>query len=284
MNAEDEIVDAIRAAGFTPQSTVFLGGWRTGRATYRVTLTDGTELKARRHQGATRGARAAEFTRALASPAFPAPLAVVGRVTIEAWVSGATVTERRLDRALVDDAAALLARLHTVSSLPGRRVRAHRSVTGVRERTARHLDVLTAIGVVDRRDRRTVDRVLRGLPPTALRGLTHGDFCGENLVLTGPGLVCIDNEAVGLGFLDEDIARTWSRWPMPAWAWSRFRAAVACATGRPVDPVADRAWQAVAAVRGAHRWTRARGTVGDAPVQVLQRVIVGATAPRARAT
>jgi hypothetical protein len=284
MNAEHEILDAVRAAGFTPRSAVFLGGWRTGRATYRVTLADGTELKARRHQGVTRGARAAEFTRALADPAFPAPLAVVGRVTIEAWVAGATVAECRLDRALIDDSAALLARLHAVSSLPGRRVRAHRSVAAVRERTARHLETLTATGIVDRRDRRAIDRVLRGLPPTAPRGLTHGDFCGENLVRSGPGLVCIDNEAVALGFLDEDIARTWSRWPMPAWAWSRFRAGVACATGRPVDPVADRAWQAVAAVRGAHRWTRARGTAGDAPVQVLRRVIVDATARPARAT
>ena len=43
MNAEAEVLDAVRAAGFAPQSAAFLGGWRTGRATYRVTLADGPE-------------------------------------------------------------------------------------------------------------------------------------------------------------------------------------------------------------------------------------------------
>jgi hypothetical protein len=284
VNASAYILEAVRPSGFTPHSTEFLGGWRAGRASYRITLADGTQLKARRHQGVTRGARAAEFTRALADPGFPAPLEVVGRVTVEAWVPGATVGERRLDRTVVDDAATLLARLHKVTSLSGRRVRAQRSAATRRDRAARQVDELSTAGVLDDRDRRTIERVLRGLPPTSTRGLTHGDFCGENLVVTEAGLVCIDNEAVGLGFLDEDLARTWCRWPMPWWAWSRFRTRVACATARPVDPVADRAWQAVAALRGAHRWTRARGTTGDAPIRARQRVIVDATERPARAT
>ena len=274
-----EVLAAVREAGYEPRSAVLVGGWRAGRATYRITIAGGGQLKARRHQGRTRGARAADLTRALADPGFPAPVAVVGRVVLETWVRGAVVSDARVDRAVVDQAAALLGRLHRVSDLPGRRIRAERSTAPLVARTVRQLDDLGAAGIVDGRDRRRLEVLLRALPPTATRGLTHGDFCGDNLVVTRRALVCIDNEAVGMGFLDEDVARTWSRWPLPARAWTRFRIGIARATDRRVDHAADQAWCAVAAVRGAHRWSRARATAGDAPLRTLETVVT-----RARAT
>ena len=271
--AQADVGNALNTFGFHTRSIVQIGGWRAGRATYRIALADGRVIKARRHQGRLRGERAAEFTRALNDSGFPAPLAVVGRVTLEWWVEGTPLTDRRMNRAIVDAAARLLRRLHAVESLSGRRIRQRRSVSPLIDRNDRLLDELRSADEIDARARRRLgDVVRRGLPRGAVRGLTHNDFCAENLIETPAGLVCIDNEAVTLGFLDEDLARTWCRWAMPAWAWSRFRD-MAASGGDPVPASTELAWRTVAAVRDAHRWHRARGTSSDGPRRALGRVL-----------
>lgn len=282
--AEADVMAALRTVGLTPRTITDLGAWRSGRATYRITLDGGREIKARRHQGRTRGARAAAFARALGDAGFPAPVAVVDRVTIEEWVDGTPLSELRLTGELVDEAANLLGRLHAVTSLPhlsdlpdrpDRRVRSQQSTAFLWRGFDRQLVDLTDAGVLGAAERRRLATVARrGFPPVATRGLTHGDFCATNLVsVRDHALVCVDNEAVGFGFLDEDLARTWCRWPMPAWAWTRFRTRYARWGYPPATPPADLAWRAVSATRNAHRWHRARATPHDLPFGTLRRVL-----------
>jgi hypothetical protein len=273
--AEADVRAALATLGLEPRSVIDLGGWRSGRATYRIAVDDDRVLKARRHQGRVRGARAAGWTRAIADPGFPAPIAVVDRVTIEEWIDGTPIAELRLTGGLVDAAADLLGRLHAVESLPDHRLRARRSTIALLARFDRHLADLTDAGLLRPHEEQRLAAVAhRDLPGVSIRGLTHGDFCATNLLATGEDeLVCIDNEAIGRGFLDEDLARTWCRWPMPAWAWTRFRARYGTWGRDAADPPVDRAWRAVSATRNAHRWRRARATTTDLPVQALRRVL-----------
>jgi aminoglycoside phosphotransferase (APT) family kinase protein len=69
-------------------------------------------------------------------------------------------------------------------------------------------------------------------PGHALYGIVHGDFCAENFVIDGDGrLRVVDNEGIELGPLVRDLARVWTRWPMPASEWERFVAAYRSAGG-----------------------------------------------------
>jgi thiamine kinase-like enzyme len=43
----------------------------------------------------------------------------------------------------------------------------------------------------------------------------HTDFCGDNIVITDGGRICVvDNEGLTLDSPEFDLARTWYRWPM----------------------------------------------------------------------
>jgi thiamine kinase-like enzyme len=54
-------------------------------------------------------------------------------------------------------------------------------------------------------------------------GLTHGDFCAENLIVEKPDRIrIIDNEMLGVDALDWDVARTWYRWPMSRGQWAAY--------------------------------------------------------------
>ncbi len=56
-----------------------------------------------------------------------------------------------------------------------------------------------------------------GAPVRARSGLTHGDVCPENLVLTPAGsLVAIDEERLALRPFAYDLARSVNRWPLDA--------------------------------------------------------------------
>jgi aminoglycoside phosphotransferase (APT) family kinase protein len=76
-------------------------------------------------------------------------------------------------------------------------------------------------------------------PSAAPVGLSHGDFCQENIVLRGSGTIAvIDNETLSIDAYDRDLVRTWYLWSMiPAQqeayydGYNRFR--------KPADFVKD---------------------------------------------
>jgi aminoglycoside phosphotransferase (APT) family kinase protein len=271
-----EVADALVALGVEPASAVAVGGWRAGRMTYRITSADGRVVKARRLQGRIKPARAAALAAAVGDPCIPSPLTVAGRVTIEAWVEGTPLSEQRLCNAHVDSAADLLGRLHAHPAVPGFGTPGHRNVRVLVARVERQLDALTAAAALSRVDRGRLLEVVRdGLPDRAAWGLTHGDLCPSNLVITpAGGLVSVDNEGITFNFLDFDVARTWCRWPMPARSWTRFVRRYASWGRSAFELGSARAWYTAAAVKRAHRWHRTRQSDPDV-TRALRRVLEG---------
>jgi aminoglycoside phosphotransferase (APT) family kinase protein len=161
------------------------------------------------------------------------------------------------DLAAFAAAGRLLGRLHAVDEALGRRLpfraSAEPELAAMDGQLAalvesKHLPVELAA-----RARAAVRRATRG---PVLHGLTHGDFTAENLLVdAGGALRPVDNEGLGLGSLDLDLARTWLRWPMRAPAWRAFLDGYRDASGRPVDDEALHPWRLRTLVLSA--WYRA---------------------------
>jgi thiamine kinase-like enzyme len=270
-----DIDAALAALGGEPVEAHVVGGWRAGRVTYRITLSDGQVVKVRKLRSRTRVARATALVAAVGDPRVPAALAVVGGVTVEAWVDGTILASRQPTAAEMDGAADLLADLHALAHVPGHRFRAYHSTATVLARAGRQIADLAAAGLVSPSDAsQLVGRLARGLPARAARGVTHGDLRPENLVVTPSGdIVSIDNEAARIDFFAYDLGRTWCRWPMGAPQWARFRLRYLEGPRPGPEPAEELAWCIAAAVKGAHRWNRALRPNTDAPLRALARVV-----------
>jgi thiamine kinase-like enzyme len=266
---------ALARLGSQPVDAVEVGGWRSGRVTYRVTLADGQVLKVRQLRARNRVTRATALVAAIGDPRLPAARAVVGAVTVEVWVDGTVLSSRRPTGREIDAAADLLTDLHALREIEGHRFRKQQPTAAVLTTTQHQIEDLITAGLLTRHDaKRLVARVAGGLPVTAPRGVIHGDLRAENLVVTPSGsLVSIDNEAVHLDFLASDLGRTWARWPMSPSDWTRFRRRYAAKARPDVGENDDTAWCIIAAVKGAHRWKTAKRPNTDAPLVALARAI-----------
>ena len=251
-----DVLRVLDRLGMAPVAFTPVGGfprWHVDRITFRVDLADGTTVKVRRVTKAARPTRAAALVRALDDPRLAPPLAMEGRVAVEAWVAGTPLQPTTITTQRVHEAADLLASLHARSDVPGHPFRRTGSVAPVRERALRHLAELHTGGVLHAHERQELTaRIGRDLPIRATRGVVHGDLCPDNLVVTDDGaLVSVDNERVRIDFLDHDLARTWTRWPMTRdherEFFARYRA-----HGRDAPPRAtEDAWRICTTVKSA---------------------------------
>jgi len=244
------------------------------RGTFRVALTDGRVVKARRHSRVATARRYAGIVRALPDLPFAPVLARHGRVTIEAWVPGVPLSRRPRSRARVAAAAAILRALHGVRRLGRRRLAPRASTRAFAADLVRRLDVLVAARALTTRDADRVRRALaRTRPATARVGVIHNDFSAENVVEDRSGrLHVVDSGGIRVGFLDLDLARTWYRWPMPAATWRAFLATYAGSHG--VDPETPAPfWRLAALVRSAHFRVVRATPAADVPLRRLRRLI-----------
>jgi len=259
-----DVLDLLTELGFDPVSFQLIGGyprWHAARATYRVDLADGRTVKVRRVVKTARPTHAAALVRTLADPRLPAPLALSGRVSVEPWVEGIPLDRDVVRAEHLRAAADLLADLHQRRSLPDRRFVRTGAVAPLRSRAFGLLERLDAAGLLDPREHHTLAACIeRDLPLRATRGVVHGDLCPANLVVTPSGaLVSIDNERVRIHFVDHDLARTWTRWPMTTeeehTLESRYREHGGSLPERP----AQLAWRVCTTVKSA-------STLSDTPV------------------
>lgn len=185
------------------------------RMAFRLELADGRHVKVRRAPDSDR-AREIEQILAAATPGdFGRVLHRAGRVLIEEWVRGETPGDPP-SPAHLREAGALLGRLHAIEHLGGRAVR--QAVATTRDTRALHddLDRLLQAGLIDAAVTGGIhEAAAHADPGITIVGVVHGDFCGENLVVTGGGRLCaIDNEDVRVDSLDGDVARTVQRWTL----------------------------------------------------------------------
>ena len=81
----------------------------------------------------------------------------------------------------------------------------------------------------------------------------------------------VDNEALGLGFFDHDLARSWYRWPLPSEGWRAFAGHYRAATGARTEASAPTwAFWRVLVVTGSAHLRRIR--IGHAYETALDRL------------
>ncbi|MEB2343487.1 MAG: phosphotransferase [Deltaproteobacteria bacterium] len=211
---------------------------KRGRSAAWIELDDGRTIKARVLESAGAARLLHERRRAL-NAAFPPALGHAGRVLLEEWIAGAPLAE---PEAWIEPAARLLAQLHA-SPLPGP---AATVATGRwRDEATRNLARLAEAGVLAAGPHeRLAARLADADPGRVSLVLAHRDFCPENMVVDAAGdLRVIDNEWLEPQPAGIDLARTRSRWPMPAGSWRRFLDAYrGCA---PADPGPLGFWEIV---------------------------------------
>lgn len=201
---------------------------------FRLELSDARLIKLRRMPDAERAEELERLLGTLAALGFPRVLARRGRLLILEWIPGAPFAAEPETPARIVQAAQLLGSIHRTPSFAGQRLPDERPSTTERDRFDQQLSALVRAGRLTERQVDSFRRIARErIPARALHGFTHGDFAPENLVLDASGAVrVVDNEAVQLGILDLDLARVWSRWPMPPASWGRFLVAYGSASGR----------------------------------------------------
>ncbi len=243
---EDLRVDVVHAAPITS-----LPSGVTDRASFRIALADGRIVKARRLRRAAKATRFAGWLRHLEHERWPAVLALAGPICVEEWVEGTPLSELPGHPDRIVRAADILGGLHATAQLGERRLRGRSTPRAVLGRARRRLAKLAAAHVIERREALGLLRALRRFAPQEGDvGLTHNDFCAENIVEDPLGrLVVIDNEGLRIGFLDFDLARTWYRWPMSEADWRLFLERYATWRDPSADAVHAPFWRIAAVLK-----------------------------------
>lgn len=186
-----------------------------GRRSFRLAYADGRVLKGRSFTNASEAAQSVELSRHLDETAFPRTIAWAESAVLTAWIDGRPLEAATVSPTLVETCGRLLGQLHTTPCLPSLPQRAG-APTADLAGLSRELDELVKHGVLSARHAAQAIAIAADDEPAEwATGLVHDDFCAENMVLDGEGRVWIvDNEHLGLGALDFDLARTWYRWPL----------------------------------------------------------------------
>jgi aminoglycoside phosphotransferase (APT) family kinase protein len=248
--------------------------WARAPRSFRVTTRRHGVMKVRLMRGRHRAQRAVALAAALADPRIPVPIGCVGAATVERWVDGTVLTPPMCRPEHIVEAAGLLAAIHRFPGLgPDERLPGTRATPRFAARAAEQLRDLEVAGRLTTAEHDALSAVLDGLPPRSAWGLTHNDFCASNLVLMDDGsLVSIDNEHFMRGFLEYDVARVWYRWPMPVPAAELFASVYRRQRGPTPPDEEERAWRAVASLKGAHHRLRV-GAPDDEALRALRALI-----------
>lgn len=219
-----------------------LGARKGRRFAFRVETADGRVIKVRLFESEAEARRI--FTlRCGLGDGFAPVNALIADIIVETWVAGEPIESVGGVRWEVE-AGGLLGRLHA-TPLPD----------DVRERvpTAQWLEaarsdiaLLVEAGHLDGQEREHVLAVLADCDPgTARVGLTHRDFCGENMIADAAGrLWVIDNEQLAFDPRGFDLAWTRYRWPLSPHEWAAF--VDAYTEGSGAAPEAFEFWQVAA--------------------------------------
>ncbi len=233
-----------------------LRGRHRPRTAFRLTLADGRRLKLRRMRSPERAADLARLVERLRDLGIPQVVLSRAEALVVDWLDGTPFNEGLDPSGRREEAARLLGRIHATATFDGLALPVARPTAPELLAMAEELAFLVR---ARRLDSDTTERLLAAArardPGRSLHGIVHGDFCVENLVIDGDDrLRVVDNEGIEVGPLAWDLARVWSRWPMPESAWERFLAAYRSAGGADVDGPELAVWKIRSLVRSA--WYR----------------------------
>lgn len=253
---------------------------------FRVTFPSGARLKARRFPPGFDCVALRQTLTRLPADRFAQIRASNSRASLEDWVEGPTLDAVPCTEPLLIASGRFLADIH-------RAVPTEMPDGDVPDRYGRALEAsllsLRQVGLLDRSLARDVQAfVSRNAPRRCVQGLTHRDFCGANLVMRGETIVAIDNVTMKVSALDEDLARTWYRWPLCEGEWRTFLRGYS--ETREIDSYLshERFWRAITLVHAAAVRLRVVGIAAAEPPLSSLRALIGrcdhrAVAARARA-
>jgi hypothetical protein len=193
------------------------------RAAFRLEFAGGLTLKGRRLESAARASRIERFL-GLGLDGFPRVLSRRGDALLIEWVEGRVLSALDpVPPAVLEQCGRMLGALHRLEAPEWLGVRSLSPEDSL-AKLQMAAGLLSAAGELDRHlARMAVEAAAAARPRRVSGGITHKDFCAENIVL-GPsrGPVSVDNGTVSFGPLDLDLARTWCRWPLSAADWQHF--------------------------------------------------------------
>jgi aminoglycoside phosphotransferase len=188
------------------------------RGSFRVTLADGQILKARRLRTPTDVERVTRLSSLLDPQFFPPVLAHRGCGLLTRWIPGASIRGGDWTSTYMRTCGGLHATIHRLPVPAESAPLWRRSPTGWEQRLDELLDELVGRRALDVRQARAVRHLAGAAAPAShSTAVCHRDFCGDNIILSDAGQVCvIDNEGIAVDSPEYDLARTWYRWPMTA--------------------------------------------------------------------
>lgn len=273
---ERDVTAAITAAGFEPRSMREISTIRSPtleRYAFRVDLVGGTIIKARHLGRPELAGRLLDLRRNLPEAFVPA-IAAHGPVLLERWVEGHIIGPARPGDAHVRDAAVLFASLHTTPPADGSPVGVRTETRRWREAAECAIDALAGAGTLTPPDAAALRELLTtGDPGSAVVGLVHLDFCGENMLIDGDGhLRLFDNDRIDVDAIGFDMGRAWYRWDLAPDDWSRFERAYAAGGGLTEALATLDFWGTVAAAKSAALRLAADPDRIGVPVERLHRI------------
>jgi hypothetical protein len=184
------------------------------RASFRLTLADGHVLKGRRFRTPADVARVACLSSLLDPRHFPQVLAHHGCALLTRWIPGHPAGLDSWTPTRLRSCGRLQAGIHQVP-VSG-------AVTSLEPalpwtvRLDRWIGELVDGGALDTGRGSQIHRLVTlSAPSTTRTSVCHTDFCGDNIIITDPGDICVvDNEGLSVDSPEFDLARTWYRWPM----------------------------------------------------------------------
>jgi len=209
---------------------------------FRVHLDDGRIIKVRVYGSPRAAVRVWALLGVAGESVTARRILLAGRMIVTDFVDGVPL-DRHLRNATstavthaIRAAGTLLAELHS------RRV----SKSGALGMASYRVLLRRSVNRLVRRSMLSPDAADRLLeletPRTPLLGLTHGDACPENLIVTRHGLRVIDEERMAVRPVAFDLARTVTRWPLTRNAEATLLAAYERAGGRPEGFTSHRAF------------------------------------------
>lgn len=214
-----DILEAVRKLGSgidTVEAITTLRAPGRRHACFRLKLTDGRTVKGRRFKSAERRESVSALYPLMEGLPFSRILSVHGAATIEEWIVGSPVEPGELGPELTHHLAAILGTLHTRNIARELSPAKVPHMDRYSDRLRNQLALLADQGHIDSQTAKTLFDRAMNIQATGLEnGIIHTDFHPRNMVMKQDGEIwIIDNEDIGLGALDYDIARCWRQWPM----------------------------------------------------------------------
>jgi Ser/Thr protein kinase RdoA (MazF antagonist) len=186
------------------------------RACYRLECADKTVLKGRRFDAAHRAQRTARYLGLMKNGPFPKVIAARGRALLLEWIHGLPVSHMETQPEILKQIGMLQGWLHKCDDSPMRQfgAQAHQDLLFKTRKRISYLAGRKALTAEEAEF--LVEIAVQEAPLHYEVGMIHKDLSPDNVVLK-PSLgkiYVIDNETLGLGPYDFDLARTWHRWPM----------------------------------------------------------------------